>query len=332
MNHDQPLRVVMMGTGPFAVPLLEGLYDSPYQVQALVTQPVRRSVGKKPPPPSPMREVAAARGTPIIDPVNINTPEGQQQLAAFEPDLLVVADYGQILSPATLQLARLGGINLHASLLPKYRGAAPVQWAVFHGEAETGVSVIHMTPKLDAGPVIAQLQVPVDPRETAGELEVRLATAGAPLAVGIIEKLQSGTAEPQPQDPSQATKARRLKKTDGLIDWTRSPLQVCNQVRAMQPWPKAFTFWHRSTGAPVRLIVVEVEPVGPTSEDKLVTAQRTTGEVLVAAGDQLVLAAGGLPLRILRIQPAGKRDLTAQEFLRGYPVQPGERWGADNQS
>lgn len=329
MNQVEPLRVVMMGTGPFAVPLFEALYDSPHTVCALVTQPVRSAPGKKSPPPSPMRLVAEAHGTPIIDPPSINTPEGQQQLAEFQPELLVVADYGQILSPETLGLARLGGINLHGSLLPKYRGAAPVQWAVYHGDEYSGVSVIHMTPRLDAGPVIAQEKLKVDPRETAGELEVRLSQCGAPLAVEAISQLQHGTATPQPQDPSLATKARRLRKTDGLVDWSRSPQQVCNQVRAMQPWPKPYTFWHRTGSGPMRLIVVEVEPLTPSPADEANQEKRQPGEVLKAAGDQLILAAGGLPIRVVRVQPAGKRDLTAEEFLRGYPVQPGEIWGPE---
>ena len=175
------MRLIMMGTGPFAAPTFRTLYDSPHEMAALATAPMRTHRGKEVAPPSSLRAIAAEHNTPILDPEDANSAESQARLAALRADLLVVCDYGQILAPKTLAVARCGGVNLHASLLPKYRGAAPIQWAIYHGETETGVTIIHMTPQLDAGPCIAQLRVPILPDETAGQLEPRLADAGAEL-------------------------------------------------------------------------------------------------------------------------------------------------------
>jgi methionyl-tRNA formyltransferase len=313
------MRLVMMGTGPFAVPTFRALYGTSHQVVALVTQPLRTAHGKAL-PPSPTRAVANEHGTPIIDFENINTPESRAALAALAPDLFVVADYGQILSPEVLSIARLGGLNLHGSLLPKYRGAAPINWAIYHGEPVTGVTALHVTPAVDAGPCLAQASTPIDPDETAVELEHRLAELGAPLIVETIDQLSRGQTSPIPQDPALATKARRLRKTDGAIDWSRSALQIKNQIRALEPWPKTYTFWHRQHGAPLRLIPDRVQVVD-------MPAHRPAGTVIAAHDDELVVAARVQALRIERIQPAGKRVLTAAEFLRGYPVQPGDLFG-----
>ncbi len=216
----------------------------------------------------------------------------------------MVCDYGQILSRYTLELAPLGGINLHASLLPKYRGAAPIQWAMLEGETETGVTVIHMTPRLDAGPAIVQVATPIGPDETAAELEPRLATIGATAVLQAIELLASGTAQPIAQDQAQATRAPRLKKEQGAVDWSRPAEAIRNQVRALQPWPKTFTFWHRAGSEPLRLILetVRVEPAPPTGETPAVP-----GTVLDASGERLVIATGSGALSIEQLQPAGKR-------------------------
>jgi methionyl-tRNA formyltransferase len=165
----------------------------------------------------------------------------------------VVCDYGQILAPATLATARRGGVNLHGSLLPKYRGAAPINWAIYHGETESGVTVIHITPQIDAGPCIAQARTAIGPDETAAELEVRLAELGAGLMCEAIDLLEEGRQQALPQDAALAGKAPRLKKSDGLIDWRRPAAAIKNHVRAMEPWPKTYTFWHRCDGPPLRL-------------------------------------------------------------------------------
>jgi methionyl-tRNA formyltransferase len=270
-----------------------------------------------------MRAIAAEHGTPILDPESINTLEAQADLRRIEPDLFVVADYGQILSPETLAVARLGGLNLHGSLLPKYRGAAPINWAIYRGETETGITVIHMTAALDAGPCLAQAKLAIGAGETAEELEPRLAELGAPTVCQTIDALQAGKVKPIPQDPALVSKARRLRKTDGAINWSRSAEQIRNQVRALQPWPGCYTYWHRAAGAPVRLIVGRVAVV-----PSLVAAE--PGTVLEAAGDRLVIVAGHDAVNLESIQPSGKRPLSTAEFLRGYRVEPGQRFGPES--
>src|SRR5882724_1560377 len=233
------MRLVMMGTGTFAEPTFEALLASAHQVVGLVTQPDRyvgdkrgstRQVGKG------MKEIAVDRGIPVYQPESINTPDGVQQLTDWQPDLLVVAAYGQILSKDVLATSKLGGINVHASLLPKYRGAAPIAWAIYHGERETGVTIIRMSTALDAGDILAQEAIPIGSQETAGELENRLAPLGARLAMKVIEDIAAGISKGVPQDKALATKAPKLTKEHGLIDWKRSAHEIYNQIRAMQPW------------------------------------------------------------------------------------------------
>lgn len=314
-----------MGTGPFAVPFFRALYETRHSIAGLVTQPLRPPVGKKPPPPTPMRDVATAHNTPIYDPPNINTDEARDLLRGYRPDLFVVADYGQILSPETLAVARLGGINLHGSLLPKYRGAAPINWAIHKGETETGVTVIQMSPRVDAGGTLATARTPIDPEETAVELERRLSELGAPLIVDVVNQLAAGTIAPTPQDQAQATGARRLRKTDGEVDWRRTAREIKNQVRALEPWPRTSTNWLRTGGEPLRVILARVVvDETPTSVEP--------GTVAAVGKEEFAVATGGGLLVIRELQPAGKRQLSAGEFLRGYPLRPGERFGKTDAS
>jgi methionyl-tRNA formyltransferase len=313
------MRLVMMGTGPFAVPTFRSLIESRHAVLALVTG-AQKDRGKRPAAVSPMREAAIQFGTPVFDPESVNAPSSQEWVGRLQADLLVVCDYGQILSTTTLAKARLGGINLHASLLPKYRGAAPINWALMHGEQETGVSVIHMTPQVDAGPVIAQGSSPIDADETAVDLEARLAQIGAWLVRRAIDSLESGPLEALPQSPALASKAPRLKKTDGAIDWNRPAGAIKNQIRALEPWPKTYTYWHRPGGPPLRLIpgLASVLPGDDTAPP---------GRVLEACHDRLLVATPQQAVQFTGLQPAGKRMLSIPEFLRGYHVMPGERFG-----
>ncbi|HEX5445886.1 MAG TPA: methionyl-tRNA formyltransferase [Pirellulales bacterium] len=313
------LRLIMMGTGPFAAPMFRALFGTRHTVVALVTQPIRPSRGGSV-LISPLRQVALEHGTPVLDPESVNTDEVRAELARLLPDLLVVADYGQILSAETLAVARLGGVNLHGSLLPKYRGAAPINWALYHGEAETGVTVIHMTPRVDAGPTLAQCRTSMGPEENAVELEQRLAELGAPLVCQAIDDLAADRVKPIVQDAALATPARRLRKTDGAIDWRRSAQAIKNQIRALEPWPKTFTFWHRSGSQPLRLILGRAS-VRPGN------ASVAPGAVAHAGGDELVIATGEGHLAIHELQPAGKRTLPMAEFLRGYPIREGELFG-----
>jgi len=308
------MRIVVLGTGPFAVPSMQALYASPNEVVAVVSRPPRGRRAQ----PAPVTVAAAESGMETWLPETVNSDESRKKLLAMDADLLVVCDYGEILKSATLSTARLGGINLHGSLLPKYRGAAPVQWAVFNGEAETGNTIIQMTPGLDAGPCLGRQRVAIVPDETAGDLEARLAKMGAELVLEIVDSLKNGTAQPLEQDASQASKAPRLTKAQGQIDWTRSARQIKDHVRALQPWPRAFTGWQRAEGEPVRLIVHRVgladsAPVGGVAPGRVVAVGK---EFLVATGDGL--------LCLEQVQPAGKRPMSAAQFLRGYPVQVGQ--------
>jgi methionyl-tRNA formyltransferase len=335
------MRLVMMGTGTFAEPTLEALLGSGHQVAGLVTQPDRavgaergstRQTGKG------MKNIAQEKSIPVYQPESINTLDGVAALQAWQPDLLVVAAYGQILKPDVLATAKHGGINVHASLLPKYRGAAPIAWAIYHGEKQTGVTIIQMTPQLDAGGMIAQEAVDMGPDETAGELEARLAPLGAKLALESIERSAAGTAKPLPQDKSQVSKAPKLKKEDGLIDWSRGADQICNHIRAMQPWPTAYTFWHRLGKTPVRTIICRAVPAPPGRWTIDSPNKWRPGERINRPDDtsRLCVATGFLPsgasrgeLEVIEIQLSGKRRMSVAEFLRGHPYHMGDRFGPE---
>jgi methionyl-tRNA formyltransferase len=323
------MRIVMMGTGVFAEPTLEALLSRPGLVVGLFTQPDRaagqergstRQTGRG------MKTIADAVKVPVFQPPSVNTPEGVAALKSLQPDLLVVAAYGQILSDEVLSVPPHGGINVHASLLPKYRGAAPIAWAIYHGETQTGVTIIRMSVRLDAGDILAQETVPIGPEETAGEVEARLAPLGAKLALQVMDAIAAGTAQGRKQDPALVTKAPKLTKEHGLIDWTRSGQQVCCQVRAMHPWPTAYTWWRRAGQPPLRLIVHRARVA-----ESPANAATPPGELLVDDPLRLCVAVGGGDVvEVLQLQPAGKRRMSAEEFLRGRRPQPGDRLGPES--
>jgi len=313
----------MLGTGDFALPTFVHLCETGHQVVALVTQPDRPQGRKQELIPSRIKLAAIERGIPVEQPENVNAPEGLAIIRGYSPDLLVTAAYGQILSPELLGIPPQGGINLHGSVLPAYRGAAPVARAIQHGEAESGVTVIRMTPRIDAGGMIAIARTPIDPDETAGDLEDRLAQLGAPLVTQTIAALEAGTAQVLPQDKSRVTKAPKLRKEDGLIDWSKPAQGVHNLVRAMQPWPIAYTFWQRPDRDPLRVIV---------HKTALVDGQGPAGTVLEATGGTLVVAAAEGAIRLVTVQIEGKKPMPAGDFLRGYHVLPGEKMGSNDPS
>lgn len=320
------MRILMLGTGPFAVPTFRWLIASSHDVPALFTR-AERTVRRRKPAPSPMRQVADEHGLPVFAPQSINTPEAHEQLQAWDAESLVVCDYGQILSRETLAITPRGGINLHGSLLPKYRGAAPVNWAIYHGETETGVSVIHMTPRLDGGPIIAVRRTPIEPEETAIELEQRLSQLGVDAVREAIDRLAGVSPEVsigEVQDPAQATKAPRLTKDDGTVDWSRTARQIKDQVRAFKPWPGTFTNFLREGHEPTRLILDTVS-VDSTSEEQ--TSEHRPGQVVHVKKDRLLIATGEGLLSLDRVQPAGKRAMAIGEWLRGHEVQVGDRFG-----
>ena len=312
--------LIMLGTGPFAVPTLEALAATPHEIALVVSRP---PTGRNP-EASPLQRAGEQLNLPLWSPETVNAPESQSRLTSLNADLLVVCDYGEILKPETLATTRLGGINLHGSLLPKFRGAAPVQWAILNGEAETGNSVIQMTPGLDAGPCLAQQRTPIDPDEDAAQLEARLAALGAEAVLQVIDELESNRAHAIPQDKTLASKAPRLKKEQGAIDWNRPAQEIKNQVRALRPWPRAYTFLHRPEAAPLRLNIDQVA-ITPTGEVAAATGQLPPGSILESK-TRLLIATADRPLEVLTLQPAGKRSMTATDFLRGYRLTADDRF------
>ena len=316
------MKIVAMGTGGFAVPTFRSLLESNHEVVALVTRPdkpVHRR--KSTAAPNPMREAATVAGLPILEPESVNTADAVAELQKLNADLFFVCDYGQILSNDALTAARLGGINLHGSLLPKYRGAAPINWALYHGEKETGVTVIHMTPKLDGGPCLVTASLTVEPEHDAVSVESLLSDLGVRATHQAIEMLSQWNEESiigSLQDKSQVTKAPRLKKSDGRIDWTRNAVDIFNQVRAFRPWPGTFTSWQRNPKTEVRLLIDRVDIVQGTGGDP--------GAILLADKEQILVACGKDVLSIRTIQPAGKKLMTVDEFIRGYQLKAGDRF------
>jgi methionyl-tRNA formyltransferase len=318
------LKLVMMGTGDFAVPTFESLYGTSHQVVGLFTQPDRMGRGHHQSLQNPMKVLALGHQTPVFQPENINTPPALADLRGLEPDLFVVAAYGQILSPELLSIPRLGSINVHASLLPKYRGASPVATAIWNGETETGVSIIQILPRLDAGPILAVAHTPIGPQETAGELEDRLARMAIDLVPGVVDQIAVGHLQPLLQTEGLVTRAPKLKKTMGAIDWSRSATQIDCQVRAMQPWPNPYTYLHTPGKPALRVLILAVRPL----MDRAPTGM-PPGTPVAVDKQQLVVEAGQGAVELLKIQPDGKRPMTAAEFLRGRPVTANDRFGPE---
>lgn len=324
-------RLVMMGTGTFARPTFEAILgNSNFDVVGLVTQPDRdggQQRGSTRQTGLSLKEIAVVRGIPVYQPESVNTPEGVARLQEWKPELLVVAAYGQILKNDVLLTARWGGINVHGSLLPKYRGAAPVAHAILNGETSTGVTIIRMTTGLDAGDMLAQGSIEIGPEETAGELEARLAPLGARLAVEVIERArneESISALPATkQDPALITKAPKLKKENGLIDWSQPAERIVNHIRAMQPWPTAYTFLHRGGKPAIRTVI------GRAQHE---LARRTPGVspgVVLSSSGRLFVSTSNEDVEIIELQAAGKKRITAAEFLRGHPLHEGDRFGPE---
>jgi methionyl-tRNA formyltransferase len=324
-------RIVMMGTGTFAEPTLETLLAGPDPVVGVFTQPNReagtrrgstRQIGRG------MKDVAGEKNVPVFQPADINSPEGTALLRDLRPDLLVVAAYGQILSKEVLTAATQGGINVHASLLPRYRGAAPLAWAIYNGERQSGVTIIRMSASLDAGDMLAQQAVDILPDETAGDLEARLAPMGARMALEIVEKMKAGLVSGVKQDNALVTKAPKLTKENGQIDWSRTAVQAAHQIRAMQPWPTAYTFLHRQGNAPLRIMIARTGKIIAASAG---SEPALPGRVWGGDGTAIwVFTGGNEALQVLELQPAGKKRMAASEFLRGHPLQAGDRFGNAN--
>lgn len=332
------MRIVMMGTGTFAEPTFEALLATfGADVVGLVTQPQRDTGNKRGSTRQTGKGMAniAPTGFAIAQPESINSPEGLAQLRAMKPDLLVVAAYGQILSKDVLAIPTRGVINVHASLLPKYRGAAPVAYAILNGEQQTGVTIIKVTPGLDSGDMILQEAIDILPDDTTGSLEARLAVLGAKLAVDAVKMYQSG--EPVlgvKQDPALVTKAPKIKKEFGLIDWSKPAGEIQRFVCAMQPWPTAYTFLHRPGKEPMRVIVLDIAgQVWHSPHSKNAFGVVIQGMSCKRDGVETtcleVQTGAGQTVYVSELQPAGKKKMSAEEFLRGYPVVEGMRFGPE---
>ncbi len=310
------LRVIFFGTPEFAVPTLQRLLESTHEVVAVVSQPDRPKGRGHRLAATPTKAVAAGRGVAVLQPERIREEGFLSQVRALHPDLGVVAAYGKILPDALLDIPRLGMINVHASLLPAYRGAAPVHRAVIAGEKETGVTIMRVVHELDAGPMLAAVGHPIGPDDTSVEVERALAELGAPLLVELIGLLAAGGATETPQDHARATYAPKISRADGVIDWMRPALRIHNQVRGVQPWPLA------SISIDGTRCLLHRTQVGSD------TITATPGTIVHASGDRLEIAAGdNHAVRVLQIQPEGRRVMSAREFLAGHRPAAGARAG-----
>ncbi len=313
-----PLRIVFLGTGKLAEPVFAALCQSHHTVCGLVTQPDRTGPGSKK-HLNPLKEAAIARGMPVLQPERIRNPEAVAELQALQPELFVVAAYGQILSRAILEMPRLGTINVHASLLPKYRGATPIHAAVLNGDTDAGVTIIQLVPQLDAGPMLGAVRTPIGSQETTGELEARLAALSVPLTLDVIAQLAVGTAHPVEQDHAAATHVGKLTKADGRIDWSKSAIQVERHLRGMQPWPGPFTTLILDGKPPLRMQVLAGTVVDTTSA-------AAPGTVVAVDASTMTVQCGEGALRIERVHPEAKRPMPTVEFLRGRAVSIGDRF------
>jgi methionyl-tRNA formyltransferase len=307
----QPLRIIFMGTPDFAAATLKALIDGPDNVVAVVTQPDRaKGRGKKLTPP-PTKVLAEAFDIPVLQPTKIKTEEFRNGLLTYQPDLIVVAAYGRILPKSLLELAPLGSINVHGSLLPRYRGAAPVQWSVINGEKETGVTIIQMDEGMDSGDILLKATLTTEADETAGSLFAKLAVLGSALLLKAINGLQEGSIIPVAQDHDLATVAPMLKKDDGLIDWQKDAGEIECLIRGLDPWPTAFSFLDSRR---IRLFSPEV---------LYKESDARPGTVLQADKRGILVACGKNTLLIQEIQPAGKKRMTVESFLCGHSIEAG---------
>lgn len=293
-----------MGTPQFAVPSLVALCAE-HEVAGVVTQPDRPAGRGRSLALSPVKETALARGIPVHQPRSLRTQEGIEPVAAWRPDVIVVAAFGQILPPAVLDLPPHGCLNVHASLLPRYRGAAPIPAAILAGDATTGVTLMRMDVGMDTGPLLAQAEMPIGPEDTTGTLTSALAELGARLLAEMLPGWLAGTLAEQPQDPEWATYCRPLKKEDGLLDWGRPAVALDRQVRACHPWPGAHTLWR---GQVLKVLRARPKPAWAGVGEP--------GRVVLLPGSLGVVTGQGL-LELVEVQPAGKRPMGSGEFARG---------------
>jgi methionyl-tRNA formyltransferase len=310
------MRLVFCGTPEFAVPTLDRLIGEPdFQIEAVVTQPDRPRGRGLETVASPVKKTAEKAGLRLYQPAKVRTEEAFEFFHRIAPDAVVIIAFGQIIPQRLIDLAPLGWINLHASLLPKYRGAAPIAWAIAEGETRTGLTTMRIDAGMDTGPMLLQWETEIGPEETAPELATRMAQAGPELMARTLRGLATGTIEPRPQDQAQATMAPMLKRETGKIDWAWRAEKIYNRMRGFAPWPGAYTEFRGN------LCHIWGRPESPD------TVAATPGTMRVVSGELLVACGEGTWLRVEAAQREGRRRVTAREFLSGARLEPDERFG-----
>ena len=304
----RPLDLVFMGTPAFAVTILAALVEAGHRIRAVYTQPPRPSGRGHRPQPSPVQELAEQRGLTVRCPTGLRDPAVQTEFAAIPADAAVVVAYGLLLPPPVLNAPRLGCINVHASLLPRWRGAAPIQRAILAGDAETGITIMQMDEGLDTGPILLQKVIPIDPKETAGQLGERLAALAEQLTTEALDGVAAGLLQPRPQPAEGASYAAKLRREDAWLDWRRPAVQLERQVRALDPWPGTYFV---GRGERLRVLAADAEPLAAADAPGMVLDER------------LSIACGAGTFRPLRLQRAGRAPLDTPDFLRGFALPPG---------
>jgi len=317
------MRILYIGAGDIGLPALTWLLGSGHQIAAVVTQPDKPAGRKLELKPSPVKQLALAHGVPVFQPVKIRDPEAVAQVRAFAADLIVVMAYGQILPKGVLDAARIACINLHASILPRHRGAAPIQSAILSGDNETGITVMYMDEGLDTGDILLIRRLPIRRHETGGTLQDRLAAATPAALAEAIALLEAGTAPRIPQEGTRATYAKKLGREDGKIRWERPCLEVARHIRAMNPWPGAFALLPDSEGGTPRKVKFFSAAQNPRHSGP-------PGQVLRADARGILAGCGSGSLLLCEIQMEGKRRMPVRDFLAGRPVPPGTILGTPN--
>ena len=306
------MRIIFMGTPDFSVPTLEALVASEHEVAAVVTQPDKPKGRGKEIHMSPVKECALKHNIPVYQPVRARDEAFVEEMRTLKPDAMVVIAFGQILPKSLLDLPKYGCVNIHASLLPKYRGAAPIQWAVINGDEETGITTMMMDVEMDTGDMLEKTVIKLNPDETGGSLFDRLSLLGGDLILSTLSKLEKGEITPQPQDHAQATYVKKISKSMGDIDWTMDAVSIERLVRGLNPWPSAFTRWNG------KMLKIWEAKVPPDPETKA-----PCGSVISASDEGLKIQTGNGVLCVTSLQLEGKKRMDTAAFLRGYQVESG---------
>ena len=307
------MRIIFFGTAEFAVGPLKALANSRHEILCVVTQPQRKKGRGLKLAKSPVEEFALTKSLEVLEFDDVNSQEALKQLKGKNPDLFVVAAFGQIMKEETLKIPKLYSINIHASLLPRYRGASPIQRAILNGDKKTGITIMAMNSFLDKGDIISVKEVKIEPDDDAARLSARLSKCASELVVKTADKIEAGKVKLTPQDDKQATYAPKLTKEDGLIDWNSDAQDIINKIRACRPWPSAYTYFNKKL-----LKIIEAERV--LSPQK---SEAAPGMVIISSKDELLIACKGSSISIKRLQLEGKKPLETGEFLRGHKIEQG---------